>query len=135
MSVVKVVPILIENSQLEDNIPKSFSLIIPNVLQLLSQPKELYVKLNILIAKVFNSIKLSPYESHHLVDTFMKYNVLVLKLQITTYKDELKKKEKKIDFYILVGFVGSHTILYDPTGDFIIFMILCDSKYFGEVRS
>ena len=88
-------PILIENSQLEDNIPKSFSLIIPNVLQLLSQPKELYVKLNILIAKVFNSIKLSPYESHHLVDTFMKYNVLVLKLQITTYKDELKKKEKK----------------------------------------
>ena len=135
MSVVKVVPILIENSQLEDNIPKSFSLIIPNVLQLLSQPKELYVKLNILIAKVFNSIKLSPYESHHLVDTFMKYNVLVLKLQITTYKDELKKKEKKIDFYVLVGFVGSHTILYDPTGDFIIFTILCDFKHFGEVRS
>ena len=135
MSVLKFVPILIENSQLEDNIPKSFSLIIPNVLQLLSQPKELYVKLNILIAKVFNSIKLSPYESHHLVDTFMKYNVLVLKLQITTYKDELKKKEKKIDFYVLVGFVGSHTILYDPTGDFIIFTILCDSKHFGEVRS
>ena len=71
MSVLKVVPILIENSQLEDNIPKSFSLIIPNVLQLLSQPEELYVKLNILIAKIFNSRKSSPYESHHLVDIFM----------------------------------------------------------------
>ena len=54
MSVLKVVPILIENSQLGDNIPKSFGLTIPNVLQLLSQPEELYVKLNILIAKNFN---------------------------------------------------------------------------------
>ena len=94
MSVLKVVPILIENSQLGDNIPKSFGLTIPNVLQLLSQPKELYVKFNILIAKIFNSRKSYPYESYHLVDTFMKYNVLVLRLQITTYKDE-KKKEKK----------------------------------------
>ena len=89
MSVLKVVPILIENSQLGDNIPKSFGLTIPNVLQLLSQPKELYFKLNILIAKIFNSKKSSPYECHHLVDTFMKYNVLALRLQITTYKDEL----------------------------------------------
>ena len=95
MSVLKVVPILIEKSQLRDNIPKSFGLTILNVLQLLSQPEELYVKLNILIAKFFNSRKLSPYKSHHLVDTFMKYNVLVLRLQITTDKDELKKKKKK----------------------------------------
>ena len=92
---------------MRDNIPKSFSLTIPNVLQLLSQPEKLYVKLNILIAKIFNSRKSSPYESHHLVDTFMKYNVLVLRLQITSYKDE-KKKKKKTDFYVLVG---SHTIL------------------------
>ena len=119
MSVLKVVPILIENSQLGDNIPKSFGLTIPNVLQLLSQPEELYVKLNILIAKIFNSRKSSLYESHHLVDTFMKYNVLFLRLQITPYKDELKKK-KKTDSYVLVGSVESHTILYDPT----IFTIL-----------
>ena len=97
MSVLKVVPILIENSQLGDYIPKSFGLTIPNVLQLLSQPEELYVKLNILIAKIFNSRKSSPYESHHLVDIFMKYNVSILRLQITTYQDEfnfffLKKK-------------------------------------------
>ena len=95
MSVLKVVPILIENSQLGENIPKSFGFTIPNVLQLLSQPEELSVKLNILIAKFFNSRKSSPYESHHLVDTFMKYNVLVLRLKITTYKYELKKKKKK----------------------------------------
>ena len=88
MSVLKVVPILIENSQLGDNIPKSFGLIILNVLQLLSQPDELYVKLNILIAKIFNSRKSSPYESHHLVDTFME--VQCLSLEITIYKDELK---------------------------------------------
>ena len=100
MSVLKVVPILIENSQLGDNIPKSFGLTIPNVLQLLSQPEELYVKLNILIAKIFNSRKSSPYESHHLVDTFMKYNVLVLRLQITTYKDELTYKTRR-RYYIL----------------------------------
>ena len=56
----------------------------------------------------------------------MKYNVLVLRLQITTYKDELKKKT---DFYILVRLVGSHTILrsyiilHDLTCDPIIFMI------------
>ena len=92
MSVLKVVPILIENSQLGDNIPKSFGLTIPNVLQLLSQPEELYVKLNILMEKNFNSRKSYPYESHHSVDTFMKCNVLVLRLQITTYKDEKKKK-------------------------------------------
>ena len=102
MSVVKVVPILIENSQLEDNIPKSFGFTIPNVLQLLSQPKELYVKLNILIAKIFNSRKSSPYESHRLVDTPMKYNVLVLRLPITTYKNELLKK-KKIYIYIYMN--------------------------------
>ena len=60
-----------------------------------SQPKELYVKLNILIAKIFNSGKSSLYESHHLVGTFMKYNVLVLRLQFTTFKDKLKKKKKK----------------------------------------
>ena len=90
MSVLKVIPILIKNSQLGDNIPKSFGFTISNVLQLLSQPEELYVMLNILIAKNFNWRKSSPYESHHLVDTFMKYNVLVLRLQITTYKDELK---------------------------------------------
>ena len=86
---LKVVPSLIKNSQLRDNIPKSFSLTIPNVLQLLLQPKELYIKLNILITKIFNSRKSYPYESHHLVGTFMKCNVLVLRLQITTYKDEL----------------------------------------------
>ena len=97
MSVLKVVPILIENSQLGDNIPKSFGLTIPNVLQLLSQPEELYVKLNILIAKNFNSRKLSPYESHHLIDTFRKYNVLVLRLQITTYKKN-KIKNKNLIF-------------------------------------
>ena len=89
MSVLKVVPILRENSQLGDNIPKSFGLTIPNVLQFLSQPEKLYVKLNILMEKNFNSRKSYPYESHHLVDTFMKCNVLVLRLQITTYKDEL----------------------------------------------
>ena len=93
MSILKVVLILIENSQLGDNIPKSFGLTIPNVLQLLSQPEELYVKLNILISKFLNSRKSSPYESHHLVDTFMEYNILVLRLQITTYKDELKKNK------------------------------------------
>ena len=76
---LKVVPSLIKNSQLRDNIPKSFSLTIPNVLQLLLQPKELYIKLNILITKIFNSRKSSLYESHHLVDTFMKYNVLVFR--------------------------------------------------------
>ena len=103
MSVLKVVPILIEKSQLRDNIPKSFGLTILNVLQLLSQPEELYVKLNILIAKFFNSRKSSSYESHHLVDTFMKYNVLVLRVHITTYKDKIKKE--KIEFYILVGSV------------------------------
>ena len=65
MSVLKVVPILIENSLLGDNIPKSFGLTIPNVLQLLSQLEELYVKLNILIAKIFNLKKSSPYESHY----------------------------------------------------------------------
>ena len=43
-SVLKVKTILIENSQLEDNIPKSFGLTILNILQLLSQPEELYVK-------------------------------------------------------------------------------------------
>jgi len=80
---------------LVDNIPRSFGLTIPNVFQLLSQPEELYVKLNILMAKIFNSRKSSPYESHHLVDTFMRYNVLVLRLQITTYKDELKNKKLK----------------------------------------
>ena len=58
-----------------------------NVFQLLSQLEELHVKLNILIAKIFNSRKSSPYESHRLVDTFMKY---VLSLEITTYKVELK---------------------------------------------
>ena len=86
-------------------------------------------------AKFFNSRKLSPYKSHHLVDTFMKYNVLVLRLQITTDKDELKKKKekKKKEIYILVesvGSVGSHmilqsyTILHDLTYDPIIFTIL-----------
>ena len=95
MSVLKVVSILIENSQLGDNIPKSFGLTIPNVLQLLSQPEELYVKINILIAKIFNSRKSSPYESHHLVDIFMKYNVSILRLQITTYQDEFNLKKKK----------------------------------------
>ena len=93
MSVFKVVPILIENTQLGGNIPKSLDFTIPNVFQLLSQPEELYLKLNILIAKIFNSRKSYPYESYHLVDTFMKYNVLVLRLQITTYKDELRKKK------------------------------------------
>ena len=86
MSVLKTVPILIENSHIGDNIPKSFGLTIPNVLQLLSQPEELYVKLNILIAKIFNSRKSSPYESHHLVDTFMKYNVLVLSYKLQLIK-------------------------------------------------
>ena len=89
MSVLKVVSILIENSQLGDNIPKLFGLTIPNVLQLLSQPGELYVKINILIAKIFYTRKSSPYKSHHLVDTFMMYNVLVLRLQITTYKKKM----------------------------------------------
>ena len=103
MSVLKIVPILIENSQLVDNIPKSFGLTIPNVLQLLSQPGGLYVKLNILMEKIFNSRKSSPYESHHLVDTFMKYKVLVL---------TSSKKKKKTNFYVLVGSVGSHTILH-----------------------
>ena len=51
-----------------------------------SELEELYVKINILIPKTFNSRKSSPYESHYLVDTFRKYNVLVLRLQITTYK-------------------------------------------------
>ena len=59
-----------------------------------SELEELYVKINILIPKTFNSRKSSPYESHQLVDTFIKFNVLVLRLQITTYKDELKKKKK-----------------------------------------
>ena len=85
---LKVVPILIENSELGDNIPESFGFTIPNVLQLLSQPEKLYVRLNILIAKNFNSRKSSPYESHHLVDTFME--VQCLSLEITIYKDELK---------------------------------------------
>ena len=91
MGVLKVVPILIENSELGDNIPESFGFTIPNVLQLLSQPEKLHVKLNILKAKIFNSRKSSLCESHQLVDTFMKYNVLVLRLQVTIYKDELKK--------------------------------------------
>ena len=123
MSVLKFVPILIENSQLGDNIPKSFGLTIPNVLQLLSQPEELYVKLNILIAKIFNSRKSSPYESHHLVDIFMKYNVSILRLQITTYQDEFNLK-KKTNFYVLVGSVGFNKIPYDPTYDSTIFTIL-----------
>ena len=88
LSVFKVVPILIENTQLGGNIPKSLGFTIPNVFQLLSQLEELHVKLNILIAKIFNSRKSSPYKSHHLVDTFMKY---VLSLEITTYKVEPKK--------------------------------------------
>ena len=112
MSVLKVVPIWIENSQLGDNIPKSFGLTTPNVLQLLSQPEELYVKLNILISKFLNSRKSSPYESHHLVDTFMEYNILVLRLQITTYKDELKKKKKKKNWFLCSGRIGR--IPYDP---------------------
>ena len=116
MRVLKIVPILIENSQLVDNIPKSFSLTIPNVLPLLSQPGGLYVKLNILIAKIFNSRKSSPYESHHLVDTFMKYKVLVL--------TSSKKKKKKTNFYVLVGSVGFNKIPYDPTYDSTIFTIL-----------
>ena len=56
--------------------PKSFGLTIPNVLQLLSQPEELYDKLNIHMEKIFNSRNSSPYKSHYLVDTFIKYNVL-----------------------------------------------------------
>ena len=92
MSVLKIVPILIENSIGGNHTSKSFGLPIPNTLQLLSQLEELHVKLNILIAKFFNSRKLSPYQSHHLIDTF-KYNVLVLRLQFTTYKDGLKKKD------------------------------------------
>ena len=95
MSVLKIVPILIENSIGGNHTSKSFGLPIPNTLQLLSQLEELHVKLNILIAKIFNSGKSSLYESHHLVDTFMKYNVLVLRLQFTTFKDKLKKKKKK----------------------------------------
>ena len=63
----------------------------PNVLQLLSQLEELHVKLHILIAKIFNSRKSSPYESHHLVDTFMKYNVLVLRLQLIKLNLKIKK--------------------------------------------
>ena len=124
MSVLKVVPILIEGGG--GNLPKSFVLTIPNALQLLSQPEELHVKLNILIAKIFNSGKSSLYESHHLVGTFMKYNVLVLRLQFTTFKDKLKKKKKKKkkDFYVLVGSIGSHTILHDSTYDLTIFTIL-----------
>ena len=59
-----------------------------------SELEELYVKINILIPKTFNSRKSSPYESHYLVDTFMKYNVLVLRLKITTYNYELKKNKK-----------------------------------------
>ena len=55
----------------------------------------------------------------------MKYNVLVLRLQFTTFKDKLKKKEKKKkDFYVLVGSIGSHTILHDSTYDLTIFTIL-----------
>ena len=127
MSVIKFLPILIKNSQLRYNIPKLFSLTIPNVLQLLSQPEELYVKLNILIAKIFNSKKSSPYESHYLFDTFMKYNVIILRLQITTYKDE---KKKKTIFYVLVGSVGSHTILHAILQ---FLRSLCNSKHFGEV--
>ena len=65
----------------------------------------------------------------------MKYNVLVLRLQITTYKDELKKK-KKTDFYVLVGLVGSHTILrsYMILHAILQFLrSLCDSKHYDEV--
>ena len=66
----------------------------PNVLQLLSQLEELHVKLNILIAKIFNSRKSSPYESYNLVDTFMKYNVLVLRLQLIKLNLKIKNKNK-----------------------------------------
>ena len=62
------------------NIPKSFGLTISNALHFLSKPKELHVKLNILIEKFFNSGHSSPYESHHSADTYMNYNVLVLKI-------------------------------------------------------
>ena len=58
----------------------AFGLTISNAIQFLSQPKELHVKLNILIANFFNLGQSSPYESHHLADTYMNYNVLVLRI-------------------------------------------------------
>ena len=82
------------------------------------------MKLNILTAKFFNSRKSSLCESQQLVDTFMKYNVLVLRLQFTIYKDELKKKKKKTNFYVLVELVGSYMIIHDLTYDPTIFTIL-----------
>ena len=55
----------------------------------------------------------------------MKYNVLVLRLQITTYKDELKKKKKMIlRFGRISGIPYDPTILHDSTCDPIIFTIL-----------
>ena len=80
MSVLKVVSILIENSQLGDNIPKSFGLTIPNVLQLLSQPGELYVKINILIAKIFYSRKSSPYELYVKINILESHLVLLFQM-------------------------------------------------------
>ena len=76
------------------NIPKSFGLTISNALQFLSQPDELHVKLNILIANFFNSGQSSPYESHHSADTYMNYNILVLRIKFTTNKDEFECKTK-----------------------------------------
>ena len=67
-----------------------------------------------LIAKIFNSGKSSLYESHHLVGTFMKYNVLVLRLQFTTFKDKLKKKKKRF-----LCFIRIDNIPYDPTRFYI----------------
>ena len=49
----------------------------------------------------------------------MKYNVSILRLQITTYQDEFNFffLKKKTNFYVLVGSVGFNKILYDPTYD------------------
>ena len=86
------------------NIPKSFSLTISNALQFLSQPDELHVKLNILIANFFNSGQSSPYESHHSADTCMNYNILGLRIYSTTNKDEFecKTKNEKQNCYLAV---------------------------------
>ena len=111
MGVLEVVPILIKKTQLGDNISKSSGLTISNILQLFSEPEELYVKLNILIAQFFNSRRSSPYESHHLVDN---------------------------DFYVLVGSVGSHTILRSFTILHTILQFLrflCDSLWGGIIKS
>ena len=47
-------------------------------------------------------------------------------------KIKIIKLKKKTDFYILVGLVGSHSILHAILQ---FLQSLCDSKRFGEVGS